>query len=181
LPSKVSSHPLHLVGSLPQSLAKNHLPCLSKSNLPSPVQCHLLSPARCLPLTLVISHLPSQTMKHPQSLVRSHLPSPTKSHLPRQDKSLITPSTNASSSTSLPSLPHVTSTLHSLSLTHVYHTSCPKFFTVLLYTVTTNVVYPSPSTFSLHLPQIASSINPVFPYPAKCPIFLQHPALVFIN
>ena len=179
MPSSVNSHPLHLVGDIPRSLAKKYLPCLSNSHLPSPVQCHLLSPARRLPLTLVISHLPSQTMKHPQSLVRSHLPSPTKSHLPSQDKSLITPSTNASSSTSLPSLPHVTSTLHSLSLTHVYHTSCPKFFTVLLYTVTTNVVYPSPSTFSLCLSQITFSIHLVFPCTTKCPLVLQLPAFVF--
>jgi len=143
-PSPVSSH-LHEVVSLPRSLAKKHLTCLSKSRLPSPVHCHLISPARRLPLILVNSHLPSQAKKHLQSLVRSHLQSPAKSHLSSLTKSLITSSANTLPGTSLPSIPHVTSTLHPVSLTHVYHTSCLEF-----------------AQFSyLWLPNIKSNLHPV--------------------
>jgi hypothetical protein len=177
LPSSVNSHPLHLVGDIPRSLAKKYLPCLSNSHLPSPVQCHLLSPARRLPLTLVTSHLPSQTMKHPQSLVRSQVQ--PKSQLPSQAKSLITPSANASPSTSLPSLPHVTSALHSLSLTNVYHTSCPKFTQLSYLWLPQMQSNLHPVLFSLRLPQITFSIHLVFPCTTKCPLFLQLPELVF--
>jgi hypothetical protein len=160
LPSPVSSH-LHLVVSLPRSLAKNHLTCLSKSNLPRPVHCHLLSPARRLPLTLVNSHLPSQAKKHPQSPVRSHLQSPAKSHLSSLAKSLITSSANTLPGTSLPSLPHVMSTLYLVSLTHVYHTSHLNF-----------------AQFSyLRLPHMKSTLHPVpftYVYHTSCLAFTQY-------
>jgi hypothetical protein len=146
LPSPVSSHPQSLVRSLPQSLANNHLPCLSGSHLSSPFQCHLLNLPRRLPLTLVNSHLPSQTKNHPQSLVRSHLPSPAKGHLPSLAKSLLTLSTNTSPGTFLPSLPHITSTLNPVSLTHVYHTSRLNFA----------------QFYHLRLPQMKSTLHPVF-------------------
>ena len=142
----VSSHPLHLVGSIPRSLAKKYLPCLSKSHRPSSVQCHLLSPARHLPLTLFISHLPSQTMKHPQSLVRSQIQ--PKASFQAKPKALL----------------HHLLTLHPIPLfqayhmsrlhfthylTNVYHTSCPKF---------AQLSY-------LRLPQMQSTLHPVlFPY-----------------